>query len=723
MIKAKITTIYPALVFMILFAVCTAGRAQQITKVAPGIWKIVYGESEAIKPGDFKDAAMDDALKQMSSGSKAPDVMSTIKFSKLDGGVSAHLTMDAAERIYGFGLQVNTFEQRGMRREIRTNSKIIGNIGYSHAPMPFYISSNGYGVLVNTSRYVNFYMGSQHKISESVGIKDNITKTAEPGSTLSALYNKQYKSSNDVEIQVKGARGMEILIFEGPTMKNVMERYNLYSGGGAIPPLWGLGFKYRAKNTFTEKEVLPFSQYFRDNHIPCDMFGLEPGWQSAAYSCSYIWNPVKYPTPDSLITVMTNRHYKLNLWEHAYVHPTSPIFDAIVPYSGDYAVWKGAVPDFAIPKTRAIFGDYHNTNFIKKGISAFKLDECDGAYYDEASGEWSFPDIAKFPSGMDGEQYRQIFGLLYQKTILDQYKKENSRTVLEARASYLFAAPYSAVLYTDMYSHADFVRMVVNSGFSGVNWSPEVRDIRSENDLLRRLQTSMMSAHMNVDCWFLKNLPWYQFNRDKNNKDELLPNAKELEQKVKKLIETRMSLIPYLYAAFADYHYKGVPPFRALVLDYPEDKDVWKTDDQYMMGENILCAPFLDGASTRDVYFPKGTWYDFNSNKKYEGGKKYSITMSMDEVPMFVKEGTILPLAKSVEYITPETVFDINCRVYGNADNKSVHLFEDNSYTFNYEQNQYNWLTLQWNGKKGTTTRTGTFKKKLYRIAAWEQVN
>jgi alpha-D-xyloside xylohydrolase len=323
---------------------------------------------------------------------------------------------------------------------------------------------------------------------------------------------------------------------------------------------------------------------------------------------------------------------------------------------------------------------------------------------------------------MDGEQYRQIFGLLYQKTILDQYKKENSRTVLEARASYLFAAPYSAVLYTDMYSHADFVRMVVNSGFSGVNWSPEVRDIRSENDLLRRLQTSMMSAHMNVDCWFLKNLPWYQFNRDKNNKDELLPNAKELEQKVKKLIETRMSLIPYLYAAFADYHYKGVPPFRALVLDYPEDKDVWKTDDQYMMGESILCAPFIDGVSTRDVYFPKGTWYDFNSNKKYEGGKKHSITMSLDEVPMFVKEGTILPLAKSVEYITPETVFDINCRVYGNA-NGSVHLFEDNSYTFNYEQNQYNWLTLQWNGKKGTATRTGTFKKKLYRIAAWEQVN
>lgn len=304
MTKAKSISLYPTLI-AVLFFVSIQGFAQQITKLAPGVWEITYGETDAIKPTDFKDAALETALKQMPAGGSAPDILKTVKFTTMASGVTAGLSMEPTERIYGFGLQVNTFEQRGMRREIRTNSKIIGNIGFSHAPMPFYISSKGYGILVNTSRYVNFYMGSQHKLSESVGIKDNITKTAEPGSTLSALYNKQYKSSNDVEIQVKGAKGMEIILFEGPTMMNVMERYNLYSGGGAIPPLWGLGFKYRAKNTFTESEVLTFSKYFRDNHIPCDMFGLEPGWQSAAYSCSYLWNPVKYPTPDSLINVMT----------------------------------------------------------------------------------------------------------------------------------------------------------------------------------------------------------------------------------------------------------------------------------------------------------------------------------------------------------------------------------------------------------------------------------
>lgn len=721
MIKTTAATVLGIWVFLML--ACTPySRAQQVVKVSPGIWKIVYGETEKFTPGDFKDSALLSGLNNMPAGDKMPDIINSIKFSQVTGGISAELVMDPTERIYGFGLQVNTFEQRGLRREIRTNSWTIGNIGFSHAPLPFYISSKGYGVLVNTSRYVNFYMGSQHKLSETVNIKQ-AADTAAPGSTLSALYNRNYKPSNKVEIQVKGAKGIEILVFEGPSMKNVVERYNLYSGGGAIPPLWALGFKYRAKNTFTADEVASFSSYFRDKHIPCDMFGLEPGWQSAAYSCSYTWNKPKYPNPDSLLNIMHGRQYKLNLWEHAYVHPTSPIFDSIVPYSGNYAVWKGAVPDFVLPRAREIFGGYHNTHFIKKGISAFKLDECDGAYYNEANAEWSFPDIAQFPSGLDGEQMRQIFGLLYQKTILDQYKKENQRTMLEARASYLFAAPYSTALYTDMYDHASFVRMIVNSGFSGLNWSPEVRQTGSDSDLIRRLQSSLMSSHMVVDCWFLKNLPWYQYNRDKNNKDELLPNRLELEQKAKKLIELRMRLIPYLYAAFADYHYTGTPPFRALVMDYPEDSATWKIDSQYMMGENMMCAPFIDGASTREIYFPAGGWYDFNTNRRYEGGKKYSVTMSMDELPMFVKEGAILPLAKPVEYITKETVFDITCRVYGAADHRSVHLFEDNGYTFDYRQGQYNWITLSWQKNKGAASRNGNKKITRYRITSWEQVH
>lgn len=717
---------------LLSWVVMVSANAQEVTKIAPGVWKVSYGSPEKYRPTDFKEAASE-ALAQMPDHEKAPFPLDEIKFSRIPKGTVAEFKMDKSEKIYGFGLQINTFEQSACRREIRTSSGVsgssgdyhpspLGDLGFSHAPMPFYISSKGYGVLINTSRYVTFYMGSQHKLDQTVALKQIVGGGSRASASIEDLYNRNYKSSDEVEVLVDGAQGMEMIIFDGPTLKNVIERYNLFAGGGGIPPIWGLGFKYRAKTDFTYKEVINFTRYFRENKIPCDMFGLEPGWQSSSYSCSYAWNKRNFPNPDSILNVIQGMNYKLNLWEHAYVHSTSPIFDSIVPYSGDFAVWKGAVPDFIMPQARRIFGEYHRNNLIKKGISAFKLDECDAAYYDEAHGEWSFPDIAKFPSGVDGEQMRQIFGLLYQKTLWDEFKKENKRTFLEARASYLFASPYCSALYSDMYSPFDYVTMVTNSGFAGVNWSPEVRQTKSVDDLIRRMQNSLMSSHMSVDCWFLKNLPWFQFDRSKNNNGEFLPDYKQLEQKVRKLVELRMRLIPYLYAAFAKYHYEGTPPFRALVVDYPDDPEVWRLDKQYMMGDDIMCAPFIEGVSEREVYFPKGIWYDFNTNKKYEGGKKYTIQMTLDQIPMFIKEGTILPLAKPVEFITPETVFEVNCKVYGNPAN-DMRLFEDDGFTFNFEKGNYNWLNLSWNGKKGMVKRSGNFRKKLFNISGWEKID
>jgi len=176
-----------------------------------------------------------------------------------------------------------------------------------------------------------------------------------------------------------------------------------------------------------------------------------------------------------------------------------------------------------------------------------------------------------------------------------------------------------------------------------------------------------------------------------------------------------MSLLPYLYSAFAQYHFSGTPPFRALVLDYPSDPNVWRIDDEYMMGGSILCAPFIDSAFSRQVYFPEGNWYDFNTHKKYEGGKSYTIKMTLDEIPMFVKANSILPLAMPVEFVTPSTVFKIHCNVYGDPDS-SIKLFEDNSFNFEFEKGNYNWLEISYSGNKLSFKRTGKYPQKMYRI-------
>lgn len=691
-------------------------NAQTIEKIAPGVWKVSYGTPEKFKPSEFKEAPALESLKQLPDSEKPPFELDKIKFRTTSRGCVAELTMDEKEKLYGFGLQNNTFQQRGLRKEIRVNSWSTGNVGFSHAPVPFYVSTNGYAVLVNTSRYATFYCGTMRKLNESVDIKEGSGSTV--AISTAELYKPLEKPSDEMIIEVPSEEGMEIYVFEGPSVKEAIQRYNLYSGGGCMVPTWGLGVKYRGKGDFSDEKAFNLASYFRKNNMPCDMFGLEPGWQTTAYSCSFVWNPVLFPNPEKFIGRMGSLGFKLNLWEHAYIFPTSPLFDPLKDKACDFSVWKGLVPDFVNPEAREIFGNFHEKMLVDKGITSFKLDECDAADYRDAAAQWSFPELAQFPSGIDGEQMHQLFGVLYQKSLLDIFTRNNKRTLLDVRSSQVFASPYAASLYSDMYDHHEFVRMISNAGFSGLLWSPEIRETKSEADLIRRAQTGVMSAQLLFNSWYLNNPPWLQFDMDKNNRDEFLPNAKELESKIRKLLELRMSLIPYLYSAFASYHYQGIPPFRALVVDYPNDVATYTIDDEYLIGESLLAAPFIDGSSKRKVYFPEGVWYDFNTDKKYEGGKSYEIEMSLDQIPLFVKEGAILPLAKPVQYITRNTVFEITCHTYGN-NCQPVTLFEDDSYTFDFRENLFNRVSLEWNGEKGTLTKTGNYSVSNYNIVDW----
>jgi alpha-D-xyloside xylohydrolase len=479
--------------------------------------------------------------------------------------------------------------------------------------------------------------------------------------------------------------------------------------------------KYRGKGDFTADKATALATYFRDSRIPCTTYGLEPGWQSRAYSCSFVWNPERFPDPLAFTKKMDSLHFHLNLWEHAYTNPVSPLFEPLKNKAGDYMVWGGLVPDFASKEARKIFGTYHDTAFIKKGIAAFKLDECDAADYKEANAQWSFPELSQFPSGIDGEKMHELFGLLYQKAILDMYKQNNQRTLLDVRSSGAFATPYPSMLYSDMYKNADYVRMILNAGFSGLLWSPEIRDTRSEADLIRRVQTGVLSAQLCFNSWYLSHPPWFQIDMDKNNSGDFLPDKAALEGRIRALCELRMRLVPYLYTAFAAYHFTGEPPFRALVMDYPADDSVRTLDDEYLIGPSLLAAPFLDGASQRRVYFPAGNWYDFNTHQKYAGGRSYEIGMTLDQVPLFVREGRILPLAEPVPFITPQTIFRVTCEVYGTQPS-ATNLYEDDGETFGYERGIYNYVALTWDGRQGHDTRTGDCKNRLYDIVGWENI-
>jgi len=437
--------------------------------------------------------------------------------------------------------------------------------------------------------------------------------------------------------------------------------------------------------------------------------GLEPGWQTHAYSCSFRWDPTRFPAPESFVKDISKLGFKVNLWEHAFTHPTSALFDSLQQCSGDYGVWGGLVPDFAGESARKIFGDYHGKNLVDLGVSGFKLDECDGSDY---TGGWSFPDMSRFPSGVDGEQMHSVFGLRYQHAIWKQFLDRGRPTYNLVRSSGALAAPYPFVLYSDLYNHREFIRALVNSGFSGLLWCPEVRDASSEEDLIRRLQSVVFSPLAMVNAWYIKNPPWKQIDRIKNNSGEFASGWEKLEAQCRTIIGWRMQLVPYLRSAFAEYAANGTPPFRALILDHPEDAALAMVDDEYMIGDRMLVAPLFAGESERKITLPRGVWHSFWTGERIQGGTSFVVSSDTDNIPVYVKAGSVLPVAGIGDSTEAEPSKEWTVRVYG-----------DGSLPWKLLEKSGVKVELRWDGaaQRGVVTQSQGGGSNL-RIADWQKM-
>lgn len=532
-------------------------------------------------------------------------------FSENAGGCRLEFPVSAEENFFGFGLQLKSFNHTGHKLSLRPNSDPVSTTGDSHAPVPFFVSTGGWGMYIDSARYIRAYCGYPRKHIHTETVSDHSIIT-----DVNELYSSTHNSeASRFIIDIPGAKGVDIYLFRGNTITDIISQYNMLSGGGADVPDWGLGTFYRCFAGYSQNEVKDMADYFIKNDLPVSVIGLEPGWQTAAYSCTYEFDRSRYPNPQKLINELKANGYHINLWEHAFIRPSSPLYEPMYNKSGDYEVWGGLIPDFADPAARQIFSDFHKENFVKIGVDGFKLDECDGSDFKES--DWSFPECTHFPSGLDGELFHSLFGILYMQTILSAL--DGTPTLSEVRNSGALAASYPFVLYSDLYDQKDFIRGVTNAGFSGLLWTPEVRDSVSREDFLRRLQTSVFSAHCLINAWYCEKAPWLEF---------------DCEDEVRELLKLRQSLIPMLSDAFKEYHKTGKPPIRALVCDYTDDKETYCIDDEYLFCNDLLVAPMIAGEHERRVYIPQGNWMDFFTGKKVPCGY---IDVKTDNIPVFKK--------------------------------------------------------------------------------------
>lgn len=656
-------------------------------KIVNGIWKITYGNPESQTPASMRKADICfDGLEHIGNNKKAdmPQIIKQIECQFRKRGITITCPMNSDEDIYGFGLQLLSVNYAGRRRYMKVNSDPRMDTGESHAPVPFYVSTAGYGLYVDTYRYTTFSMGT-NACKGASSQKKEVNQVHKEFSE-SALYAlKKSNEKRQIIIDVPSVKGVDMYIFAGNLME-VVQRYNLFSGGGCVPPMWGLGIWYRAYGGCDEKSLIELADSFRKDKMPVDVLGIEPGWHSHSYSCTFDWSYL-FPEPEVMLQNLKERNFHVNLWEHAFVYPAAKIYEGLLEYSGDYEVWNGLVPDLATSEAKNIIKKWHQVKLIDKGITGFKLDECDNSDFNPSN--WSFPDASQFPSGLDGEQMHSAIGILYQQMMEEAFKEKNIRTLSQVRSSGALAASLPFVLYSDLYQHEEFIRGMVTAPFSGLLWSPEVRDCVNGEDLLRRMQTVCFSAQALINSWRIPSPPWKQTDIEKNLNGIKMEDADYYTDACRQLFELRMSLLPYLYSAFVEYHKKGIPPIRPLCMEYPNDLKVRNIDDSYFFGKDMVVCPItMEQKGEREIYLPEGKWYDLFNGEEVEGGKTFHIMVDINKIPVYVRDGAIVPFAEPVQYISDNTVFQMTINHYGIKKGSFV-LYEDDFISYDYEKNGF----------------------------------
>ena len=585
-----------------------------------------------------------------------------------DHRVAVHIPTANNEKVFGYGLQFDGSQKNGTILELKVDHFNRGG-GATHAPVPFFVSSRGYGVFFNTAKYLKVYnnLGNRKDSPNNpLPVDRNPPGDEEqPGPWLAN------PPSDAIEAYLHG-EGLELIVFSGRTLRDVVARYNLYCGGGAMPPLWGLGFWHRVPATFNADQTLEEIAKFDQHHMPLDVIGLEPGWQTKSYPCTFEWQKKRFPDPKGFAQSLLARGVRLNLWENPYVSPAASIYEALYPLSGSHLVWLGLVPDYTLEEARHILTDQHRSDHVEIGISGYKIDEVDGYDY------WLWPDHATFPSGTSAEVMRQTYGMQMQKMLYhDLFRSKNQRTYGLVRASNGAASALPFVIYSDSYGHKQYINGLSAASLCGILWCPEIRSAGSGREWLNRMHTVCFSPLAMLNAWASGQKPW---------------SFPEVTDSVRDTIELRMRLLPYLYSAFADYSQNGVPPVRSMLLETDETDELIEDTSVFMFGPSLLVAPFYEQhALTRTIQLPKGKWYDFYSGGFVGDGTEIRRTAAemQDRVPLFVKEGAVVPMLTTAVANTDEAYgHPLEVRHYGKTPGSFL-LYEDDGKSFDFERGKY----------------------------------
>ncbi|MBZ5516062.1 MAG: DUF5110 domain-containing protein [Acidobacteriia bacterium] len=479
---------------------------------------------------------------------------------------------------------------------------------------------------------------------------------------------------------------LDLFLITSKNPAEILAEYARLTGFPHLPPLWSLGYQQSHRTLSSREEILTEARTFREKKLPCDVLiylgtGFCPsGWNTGHGSFSF--NKQVFPDPEEMIRELHKENFRIV----PHVVLQARHLHGRVSDTGEAA---------QAPEDVAHYWAEHLKVF-DTGV--------DGWWPDE--GDWLPP--------LD----RLVRNRMYWEGPLQA--RPNVRPYALHRNGYAGIQRYGWLWSGDVESTWRTLQAQVpngiNTGLSGMPfWGTDTGGFVTTPELtgelyVRWFQFSsfcpLFRSHGRT--WKLR-LPW-GWNTGDYGPTELggyhgdagLPDPRELhnaevEPICRKYLDLRYRLMPYLYTAVREAHATGLPIMRALWLHYADDPHAVERGDEYLWGRNILVAPVTEkGATERRLYLPRGRWYDFWTEEPLEGGRELARPVDLATLPLYVRAGTIIPMAPVKQYTAQESREPLTFVIYPGADAEFA-LYEDDGVSFDYSRGEFMLLRAGWN--------------------------
>lgn len=520
--------------------------------------------------------------------------------------MDAVFSMSPEEKIFGCGESFTQFNKRGQKVILWTDDANGVQNETMYKPIPFYMSSRGYGVFMHHSTPITIDFG------------------------------KYFNGANSMMI---GDDELDLFVFIGQP-KDILDEYTDLTGKTQMPPLWSFGFWMSRITYFSEQEGREIAKNLRKNKIPSDVIHFDTGWFDVDWRNDYEFSKNRFNDPAKMIADMKEEGFNVCLWQLPYFSPKNTLFDEIIEKDLAVKDAKGNIPyedaalDFTNPETIKWYQD-KIASLLKLGVGVIKVD------FGEAG-----PATGIYHNGRTGFYEHNMYPLRYNKAVAEITKKVTGNNIIWARSSWAGSQRYplhwggdAATTNTAM---AATLRGGLSLGLSGFSfWSHDVGGFttKAPEDLYRRwtpfgMLTSHVRSHGEPPTE-----PW-------EYSEEFLKGFRNADN-------MRYQLMPYIYAQAKHASENGLPMLRAMFVEFPDDPGTWLIDDQYLFGSDMLVAPLFENVVERNVYLPAGKWIDYQTGNVYEKGWNL-IKAGAIPIIVLVKDGAVIPhikLAQSTKYM------------------------------------------------------------------------